>query len=142
MPLPTYLPTTTLLFLSFALLIKLRVKKAGPFHYAGTILKYNSLIYSFFSFCLFLGILSTVPLSSSPQSFKIAICNSPPPNPSPLDKKLALIFHYSKIYEYVDVFNVLAMGGHVNVHFWFHHFTERSPPSPFSILTNKDRRRI
>jgi hypothetical protein len=38
---------------------------------------------------------------------------------------LRYIFHASKIYEYADIFNVLAAGGVVNVHFGIHHFTVR-----------------
>lgn len=40
-----------------------------------------------------------------------------------LDHALAKVFHYSKLYEYVDIINVLASGGSVNTHFWFHHLT-------------------
>jgi hypothetical protein len=142
MALPLYLPATTLLFLTTALLIKSRVKKAGPFHYAGTIIRYNSLIYSVFSLCLSLSILSTFSL---PKSLKDVwhssfICTSPPPNPSSIDKTLGLIFHFSKIYEYIDIFNVLAAGGYVNVHFWFHHFTVPLL-SPFLVPTDKQSRR-
>jgi hypothetical protein len=129
MSLPAYLPTTSILTLTAALLIKRRVKKAGPFRYAGTIIKYNSLIYSFLSFCLFLGISLTF---NFPTSVKSLICASPSSNPSSIDKTLGLIFHFSKIYEYIDIFNVLSAGGHVNVHFWFHHFTVCHPSPQFS----------
>jgi hypothetical protein len=131
MPLPLYLPTTTLLFLTTSLLLKSRIKKRGPFPHAPKIIKYNSLVYSLFSllFCLF--ILSTFSLHTPPS-----ICTSPSPTPSDFEKKLALIFHFSKIYEYIDILNVISAGGYVNAHFWVHHFTVRLPfPLSFSQLT-------
>jgi hypothetical protein len=34
-----------------------------------------------------------------------------------------LVYHYSKIYEYWDIFLVVRQGNEVGVHFFFHHFT-------------------
>jgi len=127
MPLPPYLPTTTLLFLTTFILLSSRIKRHGPFKHAPRTMKYNSLLYSLFSLILCLSILSTFPLHPLPS-----ICTSPSPRPSEFEEKLGLIFHYSKIYEYVDIFNVIAAGGVVNVHFRVHHFTVLHPSfSPF-----------
>jgi hypothetical protein len=58
--------------------------------------------------------------STSDPSIRSLICSSPF---SGFDRKLRFIFHTSKLYEYVDIFNVLAVGGVVNAHFAIHHFT-------------------
>lgn len=59
-------------------------------------------------------------ISSASSSIRTVICSTPS---SELDQKLRYVFHASKLYEYVDIFNVLAAGGVVNAHFAIHHFT-------------------
>jgi hypothetical protein len=99
------------------------VKKNGPISFAPTVIKYNSNIYSVFSLFLCMGITASiwdeVSLASSPL-IRTLICS---PSSSDFDRKLRYIFHASKMYENVDIFNVLAAGGVVNAHFAIHHFT-------------------
>ncbi len=99
------------------------VKNIGTITFAPTVIKYNSYAYSIFSLFLCMGITASIwdELSStSDPSIRSLICSSPF---SGFDRKLRFIFHTSKLYEYVDIFNVLAVGGVVNAHFAIHHFT-------------------
>lgn len=115
--------TTTFTSILISRLIIFHVKTHGPIPIFQHIIKLNSIFYSLFSLFLFLAILTI--FSTTPSTFESIICQ---PNSSikyfdTFDGVLRLIFHASKIYEYVDIFNVLAVGGKVNTHFWVHHFT-------------------
>jgi hypothetical protein len=103
-------------------------------------MKFNNVFYSLFSLALFICISSSffadLSKTTTPLSLNTIICTQ---SHTDFDKRLRLIYHVSKIYEYVDIFNVLAVGGEVNTHFWVHHFTVRLVPlsllSPsFNIL--------
>lgn len=123
--------TTSILSFLLARFIIARVKKHGPFPFASKAIKYNSVIYSLLSLLLCLAItFSTwdeITNTASP-TLRTLICSI---TSSTFDKNLRLIFHLSKLYEYIDIFNVLAAGGIVNTHFAIHHFTVR-PSSPLS----------
>lgn len=109
------------------------VKKNGPIHFAPTVIKYNSNFYSVLSLCLCMGIMASIwdEMTTAPtSSIRTLLCANPF---SEFDMKLRYIFHASKLYEYVDIFNVLAAGGVVNAHFAIHHFTVSGLPSLFSI---------
>jgi hypothetical protein len=86
---------------------------------------YNNRIYSLASLILFLAIVLSLLEPLHLTSVKAILCSSPPDR----DEPLRHIFHISKLYEYIDIFNVLAVGGLVNTHFWVHHFTV-SPAIP------------
>lgn len=76
------------------------VESHGPIRGAARVTTINSRVYAIFSLCLFFIIIS--------------------PNHEPLARRL---YHASKFYEYVDVFNVRASGGKIDLHFGFHHLT-------------------
>jgi len=111
------------------------VKKNGPIAFAPTIIKYNSYAYSFFSLLLCSGITASIwdEISSTLNpSIRTLVCSYPS---SDFDRTLRFIFHTSKLYEYVDIFNVLAGGGVVNAHFAIHHFTVSLAVIPMSMLS-------
>jgi hypothetical protein len=120
---PYTLYTTSIFSFITARSIISRVKKNGPVSIAPALIKYNSNIYSFFSLFLFMGIAASIRaelLTASNPSIRTLFCSS---TSSEFDKKLRYTFHASKLYEYVDIFNVLAAGGVVNAHFAIHHFS-------------------
>ncbi|KAH8816086.1 hypothetical protein F5884DRAFT_207998 [Xylogone sp. PMI_703] len=120
---PYLLYTTTLSSFILALIIKHAVAKHGPLSHAGTLTKYNSRIYSIASLllCSAIGHSLWYDLSSAPNpSLESIICFVPQ---SAYDLNLRYLFHASKIYEYIDIFNVLASGGVISTHFGIHHFT-------------------
>jgi hypothetical protein len=120
---PYLLYSTSIISLILARLIISHVKQHGPISFAGTVIKYNSIIYSIASLLLCLAIFHSVwaDLSQNPNpSLQSIICS---PSRSSVDLTLRYIYHASKIYEYVDIFNVLAVGGVLNAHFRVHHFT-------------------
>lgn len=128
------LPTTSLLALSTSLLIKQHVHLRGPIPIFRHIIKYNSIFYSLVSLILCNAITSSYLNSALVREDSISkhgrhvmmvrnlVCVQ---GQGSLDKKLRLAYHASKFYEYIDIFNVLAVGGVVNTHFWVHHFTVR-----------------
>jgi len=123
---PYILYTTSLSSFLISRYIINHVQKNGPISFAARTMKFNNAFYSFFSFALFICISSSFFTDLSPAntslSLKAIICTE---SHTDFDKKLRLIYHLSKIYEYIDIFNVLAVGGEVNTHFWVHHFTVR-----------------
>ncbi|KAI9163681.1 hypothetical protein HJFPF1_05303 [Paramyrothecium foliicola] len=90
----------TNLYLSCWLMIRLYVSRHGPHSQARRLNKVNNWFYSAASLILFCIIITT----SQEQ----------------LARKL---YHYSKFYEYIDVFGVQAGGGFIDLHFGFHHLT-------------------
>jgi hypothetical protein len=98
------------------------VKKNGPISFASTLIKYNSIFYSFASLLICLAITRSfwTEILQPGSSMESIICS---PSTSEYDLVLRYMYHFSKIYEYIDIFNVLAVGGPVNAHFGFHHFT-------------------
>jgi hypothetical protein len=120
---PSALVTTSILSFILSRAIISRVRKNGPIPYAPKVIKYNSYTYSIFSLFLCMGVAASIwdEISrTSDPSIKALICSS---SSSEFDRKLRYLYHASKIYEYVDIFNVLAAGGVVNAHFAIHHFT-------------------
>jgi hypothetical protein len=120
---PNLLYTTSALSFLFARFIISLIQKKGPVSFAPTLIKYNSLFYAFASLGLFIGILGSIWTEisqTSSQSLRSFICTK---SISSTDQTLRYLYHFSKLYEYVDIFNVLAVGGVVNTHFWVHHFT-------------------
>jgi hypothetical protein len=126
---PYLLYSTSISSFILARLIIFRVKKNGPISYAGAVIKYNSILYSILSLLLCIGITHSfwIDLSHATPSLEGIICL---PSQADYDLMLRYLYHASKIYEYVDIFNVLAVGGVVNAHFGFHHFTVRPLPFP------------
>ncbi|KAH6696510.1 hypothetical protein BKA61DRAFT_623465 [Leptodontidium sp. MPI-SDFR-AT-0119] len=128
------LPTTSLLALSTSLLIKQHVHIRGHIPIFRHIIKYNSIFYSLVSLILCNAITSSYLNSALVREDSISkhgrhvmmvrnlVCVQ---GQGSLDKKLRLAYHASKFYEYIDILNVLAVGGVVNTHFWVHHFTVR-----------------
>jgi hypothetical protein len=92
----------TILFLTTWFTLHLLTVYNGPYPSISTLTKYNSRFYSLVSFVLLLLIIS------------------PFPSHEPLAREG---YHLSKIYEYVDIFGVVAAGGTVDLHFGFHHTT-------------------
>jgi hypothetical protein len=99
--------------------VRERVQLYGRIHIASAAIKINSRLYSIVSLCFCLLII----LSSDvvPESPKL-----------PVPWKLEAVhreeiqrqlYHFSKLYEYLDLFLVLANGGSVGLHFAFHHLT-------------------
>lgn len=120
---PITLYTTSITSVLISRSIISYVKNRGPIVFFRHVIKWNSIFYSIFSSLLFLAVLQSITHDFS-QSIATPtldlICSSPI---SSLDSDLKLVYYASKIYEYIDIFNVLAVGGVVNRHFWFHHFT-------------------
>jgi GNS1/SUR4 family len=87
-------------FISLWVSLHFYVSYRGPIRGASTAMKFNSLFYSAASLLLLILILS------------------------PTDDNIARrLYHASKFYEYIDVINVRASGGTIDLHFGFHHLT-------------------
>ena len=110
---PTALVSTSILSFILARAIISRVRKNGPIPYAPKVIKYNSYAYSIFSLFLCMNVTASIwdEISrSSDPSITALICSS---SSSKFDRKLRYFYHASKIYEYVDIFNVLAEDRHL-----------------------------
>ncbi|KAK3331315.1 hypothetical protein B0H66DRAFT_546306 [Apodospora peruviana] len=79
----------------------------GPLPGASTFTRYNSRLYSLLSYGLLVVIVRSWPSSS--QSYRTTTAE--------------WLYHMSKFYEYIDIFNVIASGGTVSLHFGWHHLT-------------------
>lgn len=90
----------TTIFSSAWLLLHRHIKANGPIKGASRITRINSQLYAFASLILLFLILT----------------------PS-LESQARGLYHASKFYEYVDIFNVRASGGVIDLHFGFHHLT-------------------
>ncbi|PKS12305.1 hypothetical protein jhhlp_001605 [Lomentospora prolificans] len=77
------------------------VKQSGPIRGASTVTKINSIFYAFASLAMMILVIVR------PE----------------IDATSRYIYHYSKFYEYVDILNVRASGGAIDLHFGFHHLT-------------------
>ncbi|CAI4213942.1 unnamed protein product [Parascedosporium putredinis] len=77
------------------------VDKNGPIRGASTVTKINSIFYAFVSLALMIFLIYR------PEG----------------DATSRYAYHYSKFYEYVDILNVRASGGAIDLHFGFHHLT-------------------
>lgn len=134
---PYLLYSTSITSFTIARLLIRHIRKQGRISFAGILTKYNSIFYSLASFLLCLAIAYSIwiDISNIPDLFPGSIICSH--SPSNYDLTLRYIYHASKFYEYVDIFNVLASGGVVNAHFGFHHFTVPYLPSPFSFFAPK-----
>jgi len=117
---PYLLYTTSIFSFIIARFIITQVQKHGPIPIFRSLIKHNSRIYALFSILHFLTILISFS-HQPPLTLHNLICVSPPQ--TPYENMLRYVYHASKFYEYVDIFNVLAVGGVVNAHFGFHHFT-------------------
>jgi hypothetical protein len=90
----------SIVFISIWVSFHFYVSYRGPIRGASTVTKFNSLFYSAASFLLLVLILS-------PTHDNIA----------------RQMYHASKFYEYIDIINVRASGGSIDLHFGFHHLT-------------------
>lgn len=90
----------TILFVSAWRRLHCHVQTRGPIPGAARVTRINSQAYAVASLVLLVLILS--------------------PSHNPLARRL---YHASKFYEYVDIFNVRASGGAIDLHFGFHHLT-------------------
>lgn len=85
------------------------VERHGPFSLAKSTTRFNSQIYSLCSLGLALLILNDVFHFQEYENIK--------------GSHLAYIYHLSKFYEYIDVFNLVANGQSIGPHMAFHHIT-------------------
>lgn len=97
----TMLIQTSLFALTW-LAICLLVRHHGPFQSARSFTLVNSRFYALVSFCLLLLI-----LDRNPQH----------------DIYARYAYHFSKLYEYIDILGVAAAKGEIDSHFGFHHLT-------------------
>ncbi|OQV05936.1 hypothetical protein CLAIMM_10588 [Cladophialophora immunda] len=85
------------------------VARNGPFAVARPITRLNSQVYALFSLGLAYLILNDVFHFHDLEQVQSA--------------DLAYVYHLSKFYEYIDVFNLVAAGTAINPHMAFHHIT-------------------
>jgi hypothetical protein len=90
----------SVMFISIWVSLHFYVSYRGPIRGASAIMKLNNLFYSAASLILLSLILS-------PSHDLIA----------------RQMYHISKFYEYIDIINVRASGGSIDLHFGFHHLT-------------------
>jgi hypothetical protein len=84
------------------------ISRNGPLGFARPLTRLNSQLYALFSLALAYLILNDV------FHFSELDINS---------SDLAYAYHLSKIYEYIDVFNLVAAGTEIGPHMAFHHIT-------------------
>lgn len=101
---PAAVISSTFVFVITALMIGKYCQSYGPLRFASSITRSNSQCYAVFSLLLLLLILAS---PWSPETDRIG----------------RYAYHTSKFYEYIDIINVLASGGSINLHFAFHHLT-------------------
>ena len=97
-----------------ALTIRERVRIHGRLPLASTAIKINSRLYSVASLCFCLVIVASSTVA--PETLRLWEGNRQ-------DATQRHLYHLSKLYEYLDIFFVLANGGSVGRHFAFHHLT-------------------
>ena len=85
------------------------ISRNGPFSFARPFTRFNNQLYGPFSLVLAYFILNDV---FHFQKFERATTAN-----------LAYVYHLSKFYEYIDVFNLLASGTEIGPHMAFHHIT-------------------
>lgn len=100
----SFVVSSTFVFAVTALATGKYCRAFGPFKLAPAVTTLNSKVYAVVSLFLFFGILAS---TQSPKADRIS----------------RYAYHISKFYEYVDIINVLASGGSINLHFAFHHLT-------------------
>ena len=125
--------SSTAIFLSVALTIH----KFSPFTHAPTLIKVNNRLYALFSLLLFLALLASTPwpTDSHARFAESVFCQSSSMYEGMnwwlrLDRELRYAFHLSKLYEYVDIFLVVATGrgrDRVGLHFLVHHLSVSLP---------------
>lgn len=108
--------TSTIIFVPTSLLLHHYIRTHGPLPGASTAIKLNSRLYAIISLYLLLSIALPASLTPSPLP-KLFLSNGQN------DSYQRTAYRLSKLYEYVDIFNVLAAGGAVDLHFAFHHLT-------------------
>lgn len=106
---------STIIFVPTSLLLHHYIRTHGPIPSASTAIKLNSRLYAIISLYLLLSI--ALPASLTPSSLPKLLSNGQN------DSYQRTAYHLSKLYEHVDIFNVLAAGGAVDLHFAFHHLT-------------------
>src|SRR3954470_22963279 len=89
-----------------------RIHGRSPF--AARAIKVNSCLYSVASLCFCLAI--TLSSDPTPENLKLW-------DDGRADGVQRQLYHFSKLYEYLDIIFVLASGGSVGLHFAFHHLT-------------------
>lgn len=125
----TSLPSVILTTGAFAFLWSLLrdyVARNGPLSLARPITRWNNRLYSLLSLLLVCMILNSVSHSRSHSPF-----HSDTPSPTyattyifeATHSELAYVYHLSKIWEYIDVFNLVASGTPIAPHMAFHHLT-------------------
>ncbi|KAK5294530.1 hypothetical protein LTR99_009336 [Exophiala xenobiotica] len=100
---------TSIPFLVLWRILRGYVERHGPFSLAKSITRFNSQIYSLCSLGLALLILNDVFYFEQHENIE--------------SSNLAYIYHLSKFYEYIDVFNLVANGQSIGSHMAFHHIT-------------------
>lgn len=92
------------------------VSRNGPFSLARSLTRLNSLAYAAFSLALGFFILDDVFHFDMYRDSQFRFL-------SPQTEDLAYVYHMSKFYEYIDVFNLVAAGTVIGPHMAFHHLT-------------------
>ena len=103
---------TTGPFVFFWSTLRRYVSRNGALSFARPLTLLNSQLYALFSLALGYFILNDV-FHLHEDILGVRLKTS----------DLAYIYHLSKFYEYIDVFNVVAAGSEVGPHFAFHHIT-------------------
>ncbi|KAF2098393.1 hypothetical protein NA57DRAFT_77185 [Rhizodiscina lignyota] len=116
---------STIIFVIIALSIGSYVRTNGQFQYAPTLSKFNSRFYGFVSLFLLLSSLLSLPglVDKFPYCASRWLDLSHSLGFQDVSDFARYAYHFSKFYEYLDIFNVLASGGSINFHFGFHHLT-------------------
>ncbi|KAL2863185.1 uncharacterized protein BJX67DRAFT_384930 [Aspergillus lucknowensis] len=105
------LGTFSVLSASTWLLIHLYVRTNGPIPGTRAVIKANSWFYATMSLLMLIATLTTT---------------TTPNNTDDDDNKafpVRYTYHVSKFYEFLDILLVAASGGHIGLHFGFHHLT-------------------
>jgi hypothetical protein len=110
-----------------AFTVKDNVRLRGRIPIASTAIKINSRLYSIASLCFCLAIIFCSDIVS--ENLRLWFCGDR--DGARGDEIQRQLYHFSKLYEYLDIFLVLANGGSVGLHFAFHHLTvsPRVPPN-------------
>ncbi len=125
---PVLAPTATFLAFGTLAVLAKHVNTNGPIPIFHKVTKYNSIPYSLFSLILCLCITASYftslqepqPTTQHAASIRNLVCSR---STGYFDENLRYVYHASKIYEDIDLFNVIAAGGNPNTHFLFHHAT-------------------
>jgi hypothetical protein len=112
--------TSSALYIATFLVLRTYVRRSTSYPLPSifrTIITWNSRLYAFFCFAYLVVLLSTTSLSKSAS-----------PAEQDVDEVLRVIYHLTKLYEYMDIPNVLLTASTptfqpIDLHFFIHHLT-------------------